>query len=580
MSSLKLALTIGQHSDKGRKEANQDFHGALLPDEPLRGSKGVAVALADGISSSEVGHLAAQFAVHSFLDDYYCTSEAWSVKTSALKTLAATNAWLYSQTQQGQGRFDKDRGHVCTFSGIVFKSTTAHLFHIGDGRITLLRGGNAEPLTQEHRVVVSADKSYLSRAFGIHPQLDIDYRTVALEAGDVFVIATDGVHEYVEPKVVLETLAEHGDNLDAAAAAIAAAAFERGSSDNLTVQLVRIDGLPSGEIGELQQQLANLPLPPLLEAGAAFDGYRIERELHASSRSHVYLASDIATDEKLVIKIPSVDLGQDAGHLEAFLMEEWIARRISHPHVLKPGGQNRKKQFLYVTTEYIEGCTLTQWMRDHPQPGLETVRNLIDQIARGLQAFHRLEMLHQDLRPDNILIDAAGTVKLIDFGSASVAGVVEAIAPAERGTMLGTPQYTAPEYFLWEEGTTRSDQFSLGVIAYQLLCGRLPYGAEVAKCKSAAEQKRLKYASLLQTRGDVPVWVDGAIKKAVHPNPEWRYEAISEFLHDLRHPNRSFLSDRPPPLIERNPLVFWKLLSLILFALVVVLLATHPIAGA
>jgi serine/threonine protein phosphatase PrpC len=200
MSSLKLALTIGQHSDKGRKEANQDFHGALLPDEPLRGSKGVAVALADGISSSEVGHLAAQFAVHSFLDDYYCTSEAWSVKTSALKTLAATNAWLYSQTQQGQGRFDKDRGHVCTFSGIVFKSTTAHLFHIGDGRITLLRGGNAEPLTQEHRVVVSEDKSYLSRAFGIHPQLDIDYRTVALEAGDVFAIATDGVHEYVEPK--------------------------------------------------------------------------------------------------------------------------------------------------------------------------------------------------------------------------------------------------------------------------------------------------------------------------------------------------------------------------------------------
>jgi serine/threonine protein kinase len=128
-------------------------------------------------------------------------------------------------------------------------------------------------------------------------------------------------------------------------------------------------------------------------------------------------------------------------------MEEWIARRISHPHVLKPGGLNRKKQFLYVTTEYIEGCTLTQWMRDHPQPDLETVRNLIDQIARGLQAFHRLEMLHQDLRPDNILIDAAGTVKLIDFGSASVAGVVEAIAPAERGTMLGTPQYTAPEYF-------------------------------------------------------------------------------------------------------------------------------------
>ncbi|MBL8479781.1 MAG: bifunctional protein-serine/threonine kinase/phosphatase, partial [Sterolibacteriaceae bacterium] len=106
-----------------------------------------------------------------------------------------------------------------------------------------------------------------------------------------------------------------------------------------------------------------------------------------------------------------------------------------------------------------------------------------------------------------------------------------------------------------------------------------PYGTGVAKCRSRAEQNRLKYASLLEWRRDVPAWVDGAIKKAAHPNPERRYEAISELLHDLRHPNRAFQSDRPPPLIERNPLVFWKLLSLILFALVVVLLATHPITG-
>ena len=569
-----LQLAIGQHSDRGRKETNQDFHGALLPEEPLKGSKGIAVALADGISSSDVGHLAAQFAVHGFLDDYYSTSEAWSVKTAALKTLAATNAWLYAQTQQGQGRYDKDRGHVCTFSGIVFKGTTAHLFHVGDGRIARLRGGSLEPLTQEHRVVIAGEKSYLGRALGIHPQLDIDYRAVALETGDVFVLTTDGVHEYVDAETIRGALAEHGDALDVAAAALAVAAYEGGSPDNLTVQLIRIDALPSGELGELQQQLAELPLPPLLQAGAEFDGYRILRELHASSRSHVYLAADLAAGNKVAIKIPSVDLGEDAGHLEAFLMEAWIARRIDHPHVLKSAG-NPDKHFLYVVTEYIEGRTLTQWLRDHPQPGLETVRNLIEQIARGLRAFHRQEMLHQDLRPDNILIDAAGTIKLIDFGSARVAGVAEARPPAERSTMLGTPQYTAPEYFLWEEGTTRSDQFSLGVIAYQLLTGRLPYGAEVAKCKTAAEQKRLKYASLRQSRSDVPAWVDGAIKKTVHPNPARRYEAISEFLHDLRHPNRAFLTDRDPPLIERNPLVFWKGLSLFLFALLLVSLAGH-----
>jgi serine/threonine protein phosphatase PrpC len=574
MASLRLTLTIGQHSDRGCKETNQDFHGALQPEEPQRSSKGITVALADGISSSAVSHLAAEFAVHGFLDDYYCTSEAWSVKTAAFKVLGATNSWLFSQTQQGQGRYDKDRGHVCTFSGIVFKATTAHLFHVGDGRIALLRGKSLEPLTQEHRVVVSSEKSYLSRALGIHPQLDIDYRTVALEAGDVFMLSTDGVHEYVDAETIFAALAAH-DDLNVAAAAITVAAYERGSPDNLTVQLVRIDALPAGDLGELQQQLAELPLPPLLNVGAEFDGYRILRELHGSSRSHVYLASDLATDERCVIKIPSVDLSQDAGHLEAFLMEEWIARRINHPHVLKAGGQGRKKNFLYVVTEYIVGQTLAQWLRDHPQPDLETVRNLIDQIARGLQAFHRLEMLHQDLRPDNILIDVSGTIKLIDFGSASVAGVAESNQLAERSTMLGTPQYAAPEYFLWEEGTTRSDQFSLGVIAYQLLTDRLPYGAEVAKCKTAAEQKRLKYSSVLQTRRDIPPWVDGAIKKSVHPNPARRYEAISEFLYDLRHPNRAFLSNRPSPLIERDPVQFWKGLALLLFVLLMTSLAGY-----
>ena len=138
--SAELKLSIGQCSDKGRKESNQDFHGVCLPREPQLSAKGVAVALADGISSSDAGRAAAEFAVGGFLEDYYCTSDAWSVKTSALRVLGATNSWLYSQTQQGQGRYDKDRGHVCTFSALVLKSTTAHVLHVGDGRVYLLHG--------------------------------------------------------------------------------------------------------------------------------------------------------------------------------------------------------------------------------------------------------------------------------------------------------------------------------------------------------------------------------------------------------------------------------------------------------
>src|SRR6187549_2025048 len=116
-----LKVSTGQYSDKGRKTQNQDAHGVLVPREPLLQVKGICVALADGISSSQVSQAASQAAVATFLEDYYCTSEAWSVKTSAERVIAATNSWLHAQTHSSQFRYEKDSGYVCTFSAVVLK---------------------------------------------------------------------------------------------------------------------------------------------------------------------------------------------------------------------------------------------------------------------------------------------------------------------------------------------------------------------------------------------------------------------------------------------------------------------------
>jgi len=130
-----LKISVGQYSDKGRKEINQDFHGALIPEEPQLSTKGIALAIADGISTSDVSQLASQAAVTGFLNDYYCTSEAWSVKLAAQRVLYATNSWLFAQTRQSHYRYEKDKGYVCTLSALILKSTTAYLFHVGDTRI-------------------------------------------------------------------------------------------------------------------------------------------------------------------------------------------------------------------------------------------------------------------------------------------------------------------------------------------------------------------------------------------------------------------------------------------------------------
>ena len=263
----------------------------------------------------------------------------------------------------------------------------------------------------------------------------------------------------------------------------------------------------------------------------------------------------------------------DEAALERFLLEEWIARRIHSPHVLRAVPSQRRREHLFVALEYVPGQTLAQWMTDHPRPQLAEVRDIVGQMARGLQAFHRMEMLHQDLRPENVRIDATGTVKIIDFGAVHVAGLVESQMAAHQADILGTLQYTAPEYFLGEAGTPRSDLFSLGVITYQMLTGRLPYGAQVARVQSRAQLRQLRYSSALHDESrPIPAWVDAVLERAVHPDPLKRQEALSEFVHELHQPGAATLARTRTPLVRRNPLLFWRMLSLLLGLAVVGLL--------
>jgi serine/threonine protein kinase len=166
-------------------------------------------------------------------------------------------------------------------------------------------------------------------------------------------------------------------------------------------------------------------------------------------------------------------------------------------------------------------------------------------------------------------------VKIIDFGSAKVSGVAEAAPSTDHHDILGTAQYTAPEYFLGEGGSPRSDMFSLGVITYQMLTGKLPYGAEVAKARTKSQFRKLRYISAVDEDREIPAWIDGALRRAVHPDPTKRYESLSEYVFDLRHPNANYLNLSATPLIERNPLLFWKCATALLACIVVALLAVQ-----
>ncbi|MGV2871493.1 protein kinase domain-containing protein [Colwellia sp. E150_009] len=559
-----LKVSIGGATDKGIKEINQDFIGSHSPSEPQLSGKGIALAVADGISSSKVSQEASEAAVNSFLNDYYCTSDAWSVKNSVYKVVRAINSWLFAQTRNSPYRFDKDKGYICTFSAIVFKSNSAHIFHSGDSRVYRLSDTNLEQLTEDHRRQVSDQQSYLTRALGIHQTLEIDYITLQLELGDIYILATDGLYEFVNATIISNVIHEHSC-VEKAANTLLNIAKENGSDDNISIQIVRIDNIPEYQLAEVQQ-LTKLPTPPQLAPRTLFDGYEITQEIYISSRSHVFLAKDLDSQENVVIKVPSTELSTDTKYLERFMLEEWIAKRINNPHVAKVIIPTRKRNFLYLAIEYIEGISLNQWIIDNPKPKLETVRNIIEQIAKGLQAFHRQEMIHQDIRPNNIMIDNYGTVKIIDFGSTFIAGVSDS---ESDGEMRGTIRYSAPEYFLGQLGTQQSDIYSLGVIAYQMLSGKFPYSAKIAQANSKSAQRKLTYRSIIDDNSVLPVWIDDTLNKALQIDPVKRYSELSEFIQDLRTPNSEFLARTRAPLIQRDPVMFWQAMC---FILVIVLL--------
>ncbi|RDV28016.1 bifunctional protein-serine/threonine kinase/phosphatase [Alteromonas aestuariivivens] len=569
-----LSLSIGQFSSAGEKSENQDCYGAVLPAGSSLFTKGAVAAVADGISSSSVSAIASQTAVKSFLEDYYCTSDAWTVGHAARQVLNAINSWLCAQTRQGPWQGETEKGYVCTFSAVVFRHCRAYLFHAGDTRIYRVRKMGSTPtleqLTRDHRVWGSGQQSYLGNALGMSESLQLDEIQLPLVEGDYFILASDGVYDFVSPSALRDITAKGEEELSRLAQSLVQQAFDNGSTDNLTVQIIRVDKLP--ETGfDVLGGAEELPIPAVMSPGDELDGYRVQKVLYSSARSHVYRVEDIASGHTLALKAPSIEMGDSDHHLEQLLMEEWIARRIHSAHVVSAPKGERPRTALYTLSECLQGVTLGQWLNDNPSPSLDRIRDIIEQVARGLMALHRSDILHQDIRPENLMIDEHGLVKIIDLGAARIGGVSE-WQPDSNGGIPGTAIYAAPEYFVGAGGSSQSDLYSLAVLAYYLLSGEYPYGTQVARCHTLAAQRKLRYRTVLDPKRNIPFWVDDTLRKATHINPLKRYEELSEFVYDLRHPNPKYVNRQRPPLLERNPVRFWQGVSGVLLLVICVLI--------
>lgn len=571
----KLSVEFGGYTTAGVKSENQDAFAAYSPSGNLLEYKGAVAVIADGLSSSENAKIAARTCATNFIDDYFATPDSWGVERSASKVVQSLNAWCFAQSCPGFSQHhpkDASGNMLTTLTSVIVKGANAHIFHVGDTRLYRWQGGVLESLTRDHKQT-RGNQTYLTRAIGVDTHIDVDHIKIKLQKEDVLILTSDGVHDFISNKTLTHLMGLSHINLETKAKDIVNCAHERGSDDNLSCLLVKIHSLPGLHIDELYQQLSSLVIPPPLEVGNKIDQYEVLDILFSGTRSYLYKVKCLVEDKIYALKAPSINFRDDIEYLRGFSQEQWIGQRINHRNVMKVLPRSQDSKFLYHLCEYIKGQTLRQWMIDNPLPSLDQVRQILKPSISALRTLQRLDMVHRDLKPENIMISHTEDIKLIDFGTIKVASLQNQDCFKNDKCVVGSVNYVAPESLLHQQSDHRSDIYSLGVIAYEMLSNQLPYKPFVYKDYRPKSLSEWKYIPLHKTQCDQPQWVDKALLKATEPHPERRYQAFSELLMDLQRPNKAHLQDiKHAPFIERNPLLFWKTLCGLLVALNVILL--------
>ena len=249
--NTRLNVDIGSYSIAGIKPDNEDCVGFHIPEDNHKlETKGIAVAIADGVSTAEAGREASQTAVQNFLSDYFQTPDPWSVSHAGQRILTAINLKLYRKSHEFTS---EEKGYLCTFCGIVFKSHIAHLFHAGDSRIYRLRGEELNQITHDHKANIGKNQHILARAVGMDSSLQIDYAKQQIEAGDIYLLTTDGVHDFIDSDTIKHLLLELGNSADKAKKIVESALVSE-SNDNISCVVVKINEVPHETLDDYNQK--------------------------------------------------------------------------------------------------------------------------------------------------------------------------------------------------------------------------------------------------------------------------------------------------------------------------------------
>ncbi|MFC0269267.1 protein kinase [Kushneria aurantia] len=506
-----------------------------IPDEPQQlALRGACAVIADSTWRNAIARQASDISVRGFLADFYSTPEHWDLKTSATRVLRALNGWCYSQS-----RYVVGGSYISSLSAMVFRGRDSALFHMGDTLVFRLRGAEFEQLTRDH-VTDLGGYRYPSRALGMDNNIDIDFVTLPLKQGDIFLFTTQAVRGTLMPSDFVQSIRQYGDDLDAACERLASMASERAGergygAEAFCFQLVRVESLPAESLGPPSEVSDQLPIPAELSVGDRLDGFVVESLIARSARACLYGVRDDVSSQRLVMKVPGPAMSLRNPCLEHFLLQQWVGERIRSPYVVKVVPPPRPRRYLYYLMQPIEGEPLERWLEKHPGAGFEQRLDMARQLARAVHAHHRRDVLHQAIRPDNIMIDRHEQLVLIDFGACARRLDDDNDAALALAREAGLTPFSAPEYALGLGVSRRSDQFSLAAVIYWLLTERMPFETSPDSLRDEPSLARLVYRSAREVNPRMPRALDNALERALAPQRALRFRRLSEFIYALRY---------------------------------------------
>ena len=269
----------------------------------------------------------------------------------------------------------------------------------------------------------------------------------------------------------------------------------------------------------------------MLEAGKTLNGrYKIQSLIGTGGMAAVYLAKDLILDRLVAIKVLRLDFRQNDDAMRRFRREALSATQLTHPNIVGVYDVGQSQEMNYIVMEYVEGTDLKDYVRQrgalHP---IEAVRIMM-QIVSAIAAAHQNRIIHRDIKPQNILIDREGNVKITDFG---IAVALSDTSLTQTNTLLGSVHYLSPEQARGGMATIQTDIYALGIVLYELLTGRVPFDGE-SPVSIALKHFQDPLPSVVNPKAMVPQSLENIVLKATAKDPMNRYRSCYEMFQDLK----------------------------------------------